>query len=112
MLRLPDAFAPGTRLGVGFSGGQDSTCLLHALAHASRQLELIAVHVDHALRAESAATAQRVVELAHAIGVACDVTRLDVGAYRRTLKRASVQQAARAARYQALAAAAARHEAA
>jgi tRNA(Ile)-lysidine synthase len=111
MVRLPEVFMPGARLVVGFSGGQDSTCLLHALAHAHRQLEVTAVHVDHALRAESAATAQRVAELADAIGVACDVTRLDVGAYRRTLKRASTQQAARAARYQALAAAATRHRA-
>ncbi len=111
MLRYPEVFAPGARLVVGFSGGQDSTCLLHALAHAHRDLEVTAVHVDHALRAESATTAQRVVQLADAIDVACDVTRLDVVAYRRTLKRASVQQAARAARYQALAAAAARHQA-
>ncbi len=111
MVRVPRVFAPGARLVVGFSGGQDSTCLLHALAHAHRRLELIAVHVDHALRADSGETAQRVVELAHTIGVACDVTRLDVGGYRRTLKRTSIQQAARAARYQALTAAAARHEA-
>jgi len=32
-LRLPEVFAPSTRLLVAFSGGQDSTCLLHALAH-------------------------------------------------------------------------------
>src|SRR3954471_16998950 len=82
MLRLPEVFAPGARLVVGFSGGQDSTCLLHALSHAHRDLNLTAVHVDHALRAESAETAQRVVQLAHALGVACEVCRLDVGAYR------------------------------
>jgi tRNA(Ile)-lysidine synthetase-like protein len=111
MLRLPEVFAPGTRLVVGFSGGQDSTCLLHAVTRAHRQLELLAVHVDHALRPGSAETAQRVVELAHTIGVACDVTRVDVSGYRRTLKRTSIQQAARAARYQALAAAAERSNA-
>jgi tRNA(Ile)-lysidine synthase len=105
-------FAPGARLIVGFSGGQDSTCLLHALAHAHRQFELVAVHVDHALRADSAEAAQHVVDLARAIGVGSDVMRVDVGAYRRTLKRASTQQAARSARYQALSAAAHRHRAA
>lgn len=111
-VRLPDVFGPGTRLVVGFSGGQDSTCLLHALAHTQPQLQLTAVHVDHALRADSAETARHVNDLADAIGVACDVTRIDVAAYRTSLKRASTQQAARAARYQALAAAAHRRHAA
>jgi tRNA(Ile)-lysidine synthetase-like protein len=111
-VRLPEVFAPGTRLVVGFSGGQDSTCLVHALAHSRRNLELTAVHVDHALRADSDETARRVAALSTTIGVACDVTRIDVAAYRRTLKRASTQQAARAARYQALAEAAERHAAA
>jgi tRNA(Ile)-lysidine synthase len=111
-VRLPDVFAPNTRLVVGFSGGQDSACLLHALCHTRIKLELTAIHVDHALRADSAEAARRVVDLARAIGVTCDVTRIDVAAYRRTLKRASAQQAARAARYQALAVAARQHEAA
>ena len=112
MARVPDVFAPGARLVVGFSGGQDSTCLLHALVHTRRQLDPIAVHVDHALRADSADTARRVVELAHTIGVDCEVARVDVAAYRQRLKHASTQQAARAARYQALLAAAERHAAA
>jgi tRNA(Ile)-lysidine synthetase-like protein len=97
--RLPDLFSPGTRLVVGFSGGQDSTCLLHALRQ--YDVELIAAHVDHSLRPDSAADAERVVALAERIGVASEVTRVDVGAYR---VRRSVQHAARAARYQALAA--------
>jgi len=100
-LRLPDVFAPGTRLLVAFSGGQDSTCMLHALAHKPPRLDLLAAHVDHGLRADSAAAAQRVNALANDIGVDCQVVRVDVGAYRQ--KRASVQQAARAARYTALA---------
>ncbi|HEY1294911.1 MAG TPA: tRNA lysidine(34) synthetase TilS [Chloroflexota bacterium] len=111
-VRLPDVLAPGTRLVVGFSGGQDSTCLLHGLCHLRGSLELTAVHVDHALRADSSETARQVVDLARAIGVACDVTRIDVAAYRQTLTRASTQQAARAARYQALAVAARQHQAA
>jgi tRNA(Ile)-lysidine synthase len=111
-IRLPEVFARGTRLVVAFSGGQDSTCLLHAMANAHRELDLVAVHVDHALRPDSAAGAEEVRRRAEAIGVSCEVTRVDVGAYRTTLKRASVQQAARAARYQALAAAAEQYGAA
>jgi tRNA(Ile)-lysidine synthase len=112
VVRLADVFGPGTRLVVGFSGGQDSSCLLHALVQTQPQLQLTAVHVDHALRADSADAARQVSDLASAIGVACDVTRIDVAAYRTTFRRASMQQAARAARYQALAAAADRHQAA
>jgi tRNA(Ile)-lysidine synthase len=111
-VRLPHVFAPATRLVVGFSGGQDSTCLLHALARAHRDLELLAVHVDHALKAESAAAAERASESARAMGIRCEIARVDVRAYQRTFKHASVQQAARAARYQALMAAAETHQAA
>src|SRR5438552_1202652 len=54
--RLPDLFAPGARLVVGFSGGQDSTCLLHALSRPRLKLDVVAAHVDHALRPDSAET--------------------------------------------------------
>jgi tRNA(Ile)-lysidine synthase len=103
VVRLPDVFAPGSRLVVGFSGGQDSTCLLHALTHSHLDLEIVAAHVDHALRVDSASDAQRVAELARGLGVAVEVRRVDVGVYRQALPGWSVQQAARAARYQALA---------
>jgi tRNA(Ile)-lysidine synthetase-like protein len=107
-VRLPDLFAPGTRLVVAFSGGQDSTCLLHTLQR--HDLELIATHVDHALRPESAADAERALALAASLGVRTHLTRVDVPAYRRG-RSVSVQHAARAARYQALAAAVTRFDA-
>jgi tRNA(Ile)-lysidine synthase len=110
--RLPDLFARGTRLVVGFSGGQDSSCLLHALTTSRLGLEIVAVHVDHALRADSAAAAQRVVDSGLAMGVPVEVGRVDVAAYRRGLPGWSVQQAARAARYQLLAAVASEKRAA
>jgi tRNA(Ile)-lysidine synthase len=104
-LRSPQLFAPHTRLVVAFSGGQDSTCLLHALGRERRTLELIVAHVDHGLRPDSAASAQQAVALAHGLGAAqVIVRRVDVAAYRRLVRRWSVQQAARAARYQTLAA--------
>jgi len=102
--RLPDLFARGTRVVVGFSGGQDSSCLVHALVTSRLGLDIVAVHVDHALRADSADAAQRVVENGLAMGVPVEVGRVDVAAYRRGLPGWSVQQAARAARYQMLAA--------
>jgi tRNA(Ile)-lysidine synthetase-like protein len=102
-VRLPDLFAPRTRIAVAFSGGQDSTALLHALANSHRDLEITAVHVDHALREESAQDALRVAQRASELGVVCEIRRVDVAAYRKTLPGWSVQQAARAVRYQALA---------
>jgi tRNA(Ile)-lysidine synthetase-like protein len=102
--RMPELFAPGTRLVVGLSGGQDSTCLVHALARPRLGLTLVAAHVDHSLREDSAADAERVARLGQAIGVDVAVRRVDVAAYRRRLPGWSVQQAARAARYQVLAA--------
>jgi tRNA(Ile)-lysidine synthase len=101
--RLADLFQPGQRLVVAYSGGQDSSCLLHALRQ-HRGLDLVAAHVDHGLRPDSAASGARAVDLAEAIGVHPEVRRVDVAAYRAGLPRWSVQQAARAARYQVLAA--------
>jgi tRNA(Ile)-lysidine synthase len=110
--RLPDLFAPGTRLVVAYSGGQDSTCLLHVLRQLRPSLDIIAVHVDHALRADSAESARRVVEIGTRLGVHVEVQRVDVAAYRRGLPGWSIQQAARAARYQVLACVARQHAAA
>jgi tRNA(Ile)-lysidine synthase len=110
--RLPELFAPRTRLVVGFSGGQDSSCLLHALSRSRTPLELVAAHVDHALRPDSAETAARVKQAAAAMGLGCEVRRVDVAAYRRGLPAWSVQQSARAARYQVLARVAQEHQAA
>jgi tRNA(Ile)-lysidine synthase len=101
--RMPDVFAPGTRVLVGFSGGQDSTCLLHALVHQRRKLDVVAAHIDHGLRAESASDAERVADLARAIGAHVEVQRVDLQTYRPRVPGWSIQQAARAARYQALA---------
>jgi tRNA(Ile)-lysidine synthetase-like protein len=110
--RLPDLFVPGSRLVVGFSGGQDSTCLLHALVHSQQKLNVIAAHVDHGLRAESSADAERVAALAKSFGVEAEIQRVDVAAYREALPGWSLQQAARAARYHALADIAQQHAAA
>lgn len=104
-IRLPEVFARGAHLVVGFSGGQDSTCLLHALANAHRGLELLAVHVDHGLRPDSAEAAVQAVDLASRIGVAGEIVRVEVQGG------GSLEDAARIARYSALRAAAERHAA-
>jgi tRNA(Ile)-lysidine synthase len=73
---------------------------LHALAE--RGLDIVAAHVDHGLRPESADQALQVAEIAGSLGVRCEVRRIDLPAYQ-TLTGWGVQQAARAARYQVLA---------
>jgi tRNA(Ile)-lysidine synthase len=102
-VRLPLVFARGTPLVVGFSGGQDSTCLLHAIANAHRNFQVLAVHVDHGLRPDSADAARQVAKHSETMGVPCRVIRVHVA------KRASVQHAARQARYEALRTAATEH---
>jgi tRNA(Ile)-lysidine synthetase-like protein len=104
--RLPELFSPRARLLVAFSGGQDSTCLLDALVHLRRDhgFWLAAGHVDHSLRATSALDAARAVDLGRSIGVDVQVRRVDVAAFRTAPRHSTIQQAARLARYQALAA--------
>ena len=95
---------PNDTVVVGFSGGQDSTCLLHALHALRKRPNVVAAHVDHALRADSADDAARVEELARSIGVETRSVRVDVASYKQQRASWSIQHAARAARYQALAA--------
>ena len=51
LLPAPEPFPDAPRPWVAFSGGLDSTVLLHALAAARglRPLDLAAIHVDHGL---------------------------------------------------------------
>src|SRR5579884_1671337 len=97
---------PADRLVVGFSGGVDSLVLLHLLSrlHAARRGPLpLPVHVDHGLRAESAADAERARALGAALGLTVEVVRVAVDDWSGA---AGVEAAARAARYAALAGAA------
>lgn len=95
---------PGDRILVALSGGPDSTALLAALAalrDAGRLLEVHALHVDHGLRAGSAADGAFCDALCLRLRVPFDrvAVRVDPG---------NVQARARRARYRALREAAAR----
>ena len=65
---------------VGFSGGLDSTVLLHALAAmpAQRGRGLRALHVHHGLHADADAWAAHCLQLCRDWGVACEVARVHV----------------------------------
>jgi tRNA(Ile)-lysidine synthase len=91
---------PDGPLCVAYSGGPDSTALLHALAQLPRTRELRALHVDHGLHAESHAWAEHCRQLAGEWGVSCLVLRVDVDHARGY----GLEAAARDARYRAFAA--------
>ncbi len=96
--------AAGAPVVVGCSGGADSLTLLAvAVDHG---LDAVAVHVDHGLREGSAREAEAVDEAARRLGATAEAVRVDVGLG------PNLEARARAARYAALDAAAARHGAA
>lgn len=91
---------PGSGVVVGFSGGPDSLALLHALAalQPGLNLRLVAAHLDHMLRPESAGDAERAGGLAAALGVPFVSRAVDVR--RRVGGGESLESSGRTERYQ------------
>ena len=96
------ATVPPAPLCVAYSGGPDSTALLHALAQlpAARERGLRALHVDHGLHADSPRWAAHCLRFCAALDVPCEVLRVRV----ETGNGTGLEAAARHARYAALAA--------
>jgi len=71
---------PAGPLLVGFSGGLDSSVLLHALAHSpvARARGLRAIHVDHGLHRDSAHWATHCQAVCTQLGVPLQVVRVEV----------------------------------
>jgi tRNA(Ile)-lysidine synthase len=92
---------PAGAIAVAFSGGLDSSVLLHALAHipAARQRGLRAIHVDHGLHAESERWSAHCDRFAREIGVALTLCRVAVERGSGT----GLEDAARVARFAAFA---------
>lgn len=90
---------PEGTLCVSFSGGPDSTALLHALASMpeARARKLRALHIDHGLHADSAHWAERARQFCAVLEVPCSVVRVHVQPHGEGL-----EAAARHARYAAL----------
>jgi tRNA(Ile)-lysidine synthase len=93
---------PGFTVLAAVSGGPDSTALLLALLELGR--DVVAAHYDHALRAGSETDAEHVAALCGGLGVPLVAERRHA-----PLARGSLQTAARAARDDFLARAAAEH---
>lgn len=83
---------------IGFSGGLDSTVLLHLLAELARREKLPplhAIHVHHGLQAVADAWPEHCLQVCEALGVPLQVIAVQVS------HGASLEQAARDARYKA-----------
>ncbi len=91
---------PPSRYVVAFSGGLDSTVLLHALAALApqRDVPVLAIHVDHGLQADSAEWSRHCATTAGAMGV--DFRALEVTVQLESGK--GPEASAREARYSAL----------
>jgi tRNA(Ile)-lysidine synthase len=97
---LASGLPAGTAVCVAFSGGRDSTVLLHALARfpGSVAFRLRAVHVNHGLQAAAGEWERHVTEVAGRLQVSLSALRVQVGNDRGL----GLEAAARAARYDAL----------
>lgn len=73
---------PQSALCVAYSGGPDSTALLHALAQLpeARARGLRALHIDHGLHAHSAAWSEHCRQFCAALDLPCAVMRVDARA--------------------------------
>ncbi len=89
---------PASRVYVGYSGGLDSTVLLHLLSVSAYRRNLTAVHVDHGLQPDANAWARASQRFAASLNIPCDVLRVQVD----DDSPDGLEAAARAARYQAL----------
>lgn len=102
----------GGRILIGVSGGADSVALLRGLAFASETdavsksganagFKLVAAHIDHQIRDDSADDANWVRDLADGLGLSCRVETANI-LDRVAETQESIEEAARKARYETL----------
>ena len=97
VLRLPDGYAQDTPVLVAYSGGADSSLLLHLLHRAG--VHVYAVHVHHGIRGKDAdADLQFCRETCRAMGIPFFAVKVNVPALAKKHGQ-SLEQAAREARY-------------
>ncbi|MBB3045939.1 tRNA(Ile)-lysidine synthase [Litorivivens lipolytica] len=80
---------------VAFSGGLDSTVLLHALNALPERPELHALHIHHGLQSEADSWQRHCEDFARHHGIGCSALKVSVE------DSASIEEAARRARYEA-----------
>ena len=92
----------GDLVAVGVSGGADSVCLLHLLWSISEEIpcKLVAVHVDHGVRAQSAEDAAYVEKLCQEMEIPFYLEKVDMNGYAKEHS-LSPEEAGRQLRYSA-----------
>ena len=91
-------FKPDTHVVVGFSGGADSTALLHCLAVRCK-IPVVACHVNHMLRGrESECDEEAARSFCQTYGIPLEVRRIDVGKMAKE-ENAGVEETGRKVRY-------------
>lgn len=88
---------------IGYSGGCDSTVLVHAMATVRERLapiDVLAVHIDHGLHRDSVSWARHCLATCNTLGMPCVTQRVDVTAVVRG--QTGLEAAAREVRYAAL----------
>ena len=86
---------PARRYVIAFSGGLDSTVLLHALTAQTIDLPVLAVHIDHGLHVDSSDWSARCAQVAESFGVEFRSIRTDID----SSQSQGLEAAARDARY-------------
>src|SRR5690625_3064908 len=87
---IDPAHLPGSgRIIIAFSGGPDSVCLLHRLVVAQLPRELVCIHIDHRMDAESPDRARAAVDIAAGLGIDCTVVPVTVKSGGRGLEAAA-----------------------
>jgi tRNA(Ile)-lysidine synthase len=86
---------PASRWLVAFSGGMDSTVLMHALAatRETEQTDIVAIHVDHGLQPESRDWDDHCRKFADELGVAYVSKKVTVDGDRKNGPEAAARQA-------------------
>ena len=100
-VRLPDGYASDTPVLVAFSGGADSTLLLHLLHERAKQFgaRLFAVHVHHGIRGKEAdRDLDFCRQICKELGIVLFAVKVNVPALAKR-KGKSLEEAAREARY-------------
>jgi tRNA(Ile)-lysidine synthase len=103
--RMVASLPSGANICVAYSGGEDSTVLLHALTKHREHISLSAQHVHHGLSANADAWAAHCSATCAALGVALTLSYIKVDG----IQKQGIEAAAREARYAALRTHAAAH---
>jgi tRNA(Ile)-lysidine synthase len=94
-VRASGVFEPATRVLAMLSGGADSVCLLHAVRELLGPQALVALHVNHGLRAQALEDERFCAGLCDRLGVELEVERVEVSG------QGNLEARAREARYRA-----------